>query len=90
MYTLYCNVLNNRLQSWADAAGVLNDLQNVFRKTRSTTDHIHSVCSLIENIKGNKKSTFAAFIDFKKAYDCIDRGVLWEKVSDIGVKGKCF
>ena len=37
-----------------------------------------------------KKSTFAAFIDFKKAYDCVNRNVLWKKLHDIGVNGKMF
>ena len=35
-----------------------------------------------------KKDTFASFIDFSKAYDRIDRSLLWHKLSQIGIDGK--
>ena len=35
-----------------------------------------------------KKDTFASFIDFSKAYDRIDRSLLWLKLSRIGIDGK--
>ena len=88
MYKLYCSVLNRRLTSWAEQNNKVVDEQNGFRKGRSTTDHILSLTSIIDTRKKIKKSTFCAFIDFKKAYDTIDRAVLWKRLSDIGVSGK--
>ena len=35
-----------------------------------------------------KASTYTAFIDFKKAYDTINRNLLWNKLCNIGVNGK--
>ena len=35
-------------------------------------------------------NTFATFIDFSKAYDRIDRTLLWHKLSNIGIDGKMF
>ena len=90
MYKLYCSVLNRRLTSWAEQNGKVVDEQNGFRKGRSTTDHILSLTSIIDTRKKCKKSTFCAFIDFKKAYDTFDRTLLWKRLSDIGVSGKMF
>ena len=80
MYKLYCSVLNRRLSSWAEQNDKIVDEQNGFRKSRSTTDHILSLTSIIDTRKKVKKSTFCAFVDFKKAYDTIDRNLLWKRL----------
>ena len=90
MYKLYCSVLNRQLSSWAEQNEKIVDEQNGFRKSRSTTDHFLSLTSIIDTRKKIKKSTFCAFIDFKKAYNTIDRNLLWKRLSDIGVSGKMF
>ena len=80
VYKLYCIVLNNRLSNWENEQSVIADNQNGFRKQRSTIDHISSLTSLIATRKLHNKGTFAAFIDFKKAYDSLDRGILFTKL----------
>ena len=42
---------------------------------------------MIETRKLKRKQTFVAFIDFRKAYDCIDRSLLWLKLEDLGIGG---
>jgi hypothetical protein len=42
----------------------------------------HRACNTIR--KKLRKSTFCAFIDFKKAYDAIDRNLLWGKLTSLG------
>ena len=49
-----------------------------------------SLTTLLETRRKRKLSTFCAFIDFKKAYDCISRDILWDRLSKIGVSGKLF
>ena len=61
--------------------------QNGFRKNRSTIDHAVSLTTIIETRKLRKKDTFAAFIDFKKAYDSIDRHKLFVKLASLGISG---
>ena len=90
MYKLYCSILNSRLSSWSDENHKLVDEQNGFRKGKSTTDHISSLVNIIDTRKKLKKSTFCAFIDFKKAYDTINRPMLWKRLTDIGISGKMF
>ncbi len=88
MYKVYCGVLNGRLVTWAEVNELLCDEQNGFGKNRSTVDHLSSLTSITETRKLQKKDTFTAFVDFAKAYDIIDRSLLWEKLSDMGLSSK--
>ena len=86
MYKLYCQILNHRLTAWSEANNVLCDEQNGFRPGRC--DHSSNFTNVLENRLNKKLSTFAAFIDFSKAYDRIDRELLWHKLSKIGISGR--
>lgn len=85
VYKLYCSILNDRLTYWLDCNNIINDEQNGFRKERSTIDHIGTLISIIENRKLNKLPTFTAFIDFKKAYDTVNRKLLFNKLGNLGI-----
>ena len=74
-------VLNSRLAKLETDNNISSDKQNGFRKGCSTVDHILSLSTIIETGKLHKKSTFVAFIDFKKAYDSKDRGILFAKLN---------
>lgn len=63
VYKLYRSILNNRLSKWVEKESKLADEQNGFRKIRSTTDHISSMTTLIEQRLKYRKSTSCAFID---------------------------
>ena len=88
MYKLYCSVLNTRLSLWCEENGKIVDEQNGFRKSRSTIDHVSTLTNIIDTKKKRKLSTFCAFIDFRKGYDCINRGLLWGKLEEIGIADK--
>ena len=81
MYKLYASVLNERIYAWCEENDIINDEQNGFVKGKSTIDHVSSINNIIETRKLKKQSTFLAFIDFKKAYDFINRDKLWENIS---------
>ena len=87
MYKLYSFIINDRLSKWVESNDKIVDEQNGFRKKRSTIDHLSSLTGLIDTRKKLKQSTFCAFIDFKKAYDSIDRDILWKKLEHIGLSG---
>ena len=89
MYKLYCSVLNTRISSWCEENYKITDEQNGFRKNRSTIDHVATLTDIIDTRKQKRKlSTYCAFIDFRKAYDCINRDLLWCKLEGIGITGK--
>ena len=69
----YCRMLNNRLRDWVEFNGIMNEEQNGFRPDRNCQYHIFSLTSIIENRLHRKQDTFARFIDFKKAFDSVNR-----------------
>ena len=86
-YKLFCSILNDRLQAWCNINNILAEEQNGFRSERSCMDHVNALVNMIETRKILKQNTFAAFIDFEKAYDHIDRQLLWKKLENIGLHG---
>ena len=66
---------------------MLCEEQNGFRKDRSTLEHIFTITTIAETRQKLGKDVFAAFIDFKKAYDSVIHHFLWEKLQSIGVNG---
>lgn len=88
VYKLYCSILYNRLMLWVESNVLLRDEQNGFRPGRSTIDHVGSVTNIVETRIKKKQNTYAAMIDFSKAYDKIDRELLWYKLKCMGISQK--
>ena len=65
-------MLLNRSQPYIDP--LLRPNQNGFRSGRSTMAHILALRRLIEGIKSHDLNAVIIFVDFKKAFDSIDRG----------------
>ena len=88
VYKVFCRILYGRLQHFCEMNNILEDEQHGFRAGRSTMDHISSVCALVETRKLKRKSTFAVFVDFKQAYDRINRQLMFRKLRNLGLKGE--
>ena len=85
-YKIYADILNQRLMKWLDENRLLVEQQNSFRKKRNCIEHIiYSLYTIINNRKLSRHSTFACFIDYKKAFDTVNRDMLWYKLMCIGV-----
>lgn len=85
---LFTSVLNNRLITWSDENNVITDAQFGFKSKCGTSDAIFALHTLITSSLANNKKHYYAFIDFKKAFDSVDRSTLWMKLSKIGIQGK--
>ena len=68
----------------------LSDCQNVFCLGHTTIDHLTTLTSIVECTKSQRKATYAAFIDPRKAYDKVDRQKLWYKLRAAGIKGNFY
>ncbi len=88
IYKLYCGILNSRLCVWSEANKKLVDAQNGFRKGRGCVDHLETVAEIINTRKQKKLSTFISFVDFSKAYDFVNRDMLWWKLQKLGIAPK--
>ena len=67
---------------------VISDLQNGFRPHRSCQDHILTLHNIVLNRKLKGNDTYACFVDFRKAFDSINRDLLWRKLSLYGIRGQ--
>ena len=78
-------IVANRLGDFCEEAGILPEEQCGFRPQRSTTDMVFVVRRLQE--LGRTRNTFLeiCFIDLAKAYDSVDRVLLWEVLARFGV-----
>ena len=88
VYKLLTSIINNRIVSVAEANGLYVDEQNGFRKQRSCEEHLFSLTSIIRNRKRDRKSTYVAFVDYEKAFDRVDRTLLFYKLKKLGFGGK--
>ena len=56
----------------------LPDVQVGFRKGRGIRDQIASICWIIEKAREFQKNIYFCFIDYAKAFDCVDHNKLWK------------
>ena len=66
-------ILQVRLQQ---VSRELPDVQDEFRKGRGTRDQIANIHWIIEKARGFQKNVYFCFIDFAKAFDCVDHNKL--------------
>ena len=63
----------------------LSDVQAGFRKGRGIRDQISSICWIIEKAQEFQKNIYFCFIDYAKAFDCVDHNKLWKILQEMGV-----
>ena len=69
-------ILQARLQQYVNRE--LRDFQAGFRKGRGTRDQIANICWIIEKAREFQKNIYFCFIDYAKAFDCVDHRKLWK------------
>ena len=84
---LYCMILLKRLEAYMICNNIISPNQIGFCKGYRTSDHIFLLKTLITKLLRKKKQLFVAFIDFKKAYDTVDRSKLLKALYQSGVQG---
>ena len=87
---VYSSILNRRIQKYLEQNKLLVDEQNGFRASRSCIDHIYVLVTILRNRKEQGKDTFLAFIDYKKAFDSVNRDLMFFKLASIGIYGRMY
>ena len=90
MSKLFTSCINRRLYDYVENEYVLGNEQAGFREGYSTTDHIFTLHTVIDLYINKKKRIYCAFIDYKKAFDFIDRTILWQKLIKYKINGRLF
>ena len=78
-------ILQARLQQYVNCE--LPDVQAAFRKGRGTRDQIANICWIIEKAIEFQKNIYFCFIDYAKAFDCVDHNKLWKILKEMGIPG---
>ena len=63
----------------------LPDVQAGFRKGRGIRNQIVNICWIIEKARELQKSIYFCFIDYAKAFDCVDRNKLWKILKEMRI-----
>ena len=63
----------------------LPDVQAGFRKGRGTRDQIANIHWIIEKTTESQKNIYFCFIDYDKAFDCVDHNKLWKILQEMGI-----
>ena len=75
-------ILQARLQQYVIRE--LPDVEAGFRKGRGTRDPIASIRWIMEKAREFQKNIYYCFIDYAKAFDCVDDNKLWKILKEIG------
>ena len=76
-------ILQARLQQYMNHE--LQDVQAIFRKGRGTRAQIANICWIITKTREFQKNMYFCFIDYAKAFDCMDHNKLWKILKEIGI-----
>ncbi len=63
----------------------LPDVQAGFRKGRGTRDQIANIHWIMEKAREFQKNIYFCFIDYAKAFDCVDHNKLWKILKEMGI-----
>ena len=65
----------------------LLDIQAGFRKGRGTRDQIANICWIMKKAREFQKNIYFCFIDYAKAFDCVDHNKLWKILREMKIPG---
>ena len=73
-------IIQLRLQQYG-----LSNVQASFRKGRETRDQIANICWIIKKPREFQNNIYFCFIDYAKAFDCVDHNKLWKILKEMGI-----
>ena len=76
-------ILQARLQQYVNRE--FPDVQVGFRKGRKMRDQIANICWIMEKAREFQKNIYFCFIDYAKAFDCVDHNKLWKILKEMGI-----
>ena len=76
-------ILQAKLQQYVSRE--LPDVQAGFRKGRDTRDQIANIHWIIKKAREFQKNIYFCFIDYAKAFDCVDHYKLWKLLEEMGI-----
>ena len=81
--TVMLKILQAKLQWYVNHE--IPDFQAGFRKGRGTRDQIANICWTIKKAREFQKNIYFCFMDYAKAFDCVDHNKLWKILQETGL-----
>ena len=82
---IFESIVNERLTKMVETNNLIPNFQNGFRRGRSTKDCLIRLQQEIHSAFQYKGVALTAFLDIKKAYDCVDRKILYKKIESLPI-----
>jgi len=76
-------ILQARLQQYVNCE--FPDVQTGFRKDRGTRDKTANIRWIIKKAREFQKNIYFCFVNYAKAFDCVDRHKLWKILKEMGI-----
>ena len=76
-------ILRARLRHYVNQE--LPDVQAGFKKGRGTRDQVANILWVIEKAREFQKNIYLCFINYAKAFDCVDHDKLWKALREMGI-----
>ena len=76
-------IIQKRLEPYMEQE--LSATQAGFRKSRGTRDQIAKERWIMETARENQKKSCSCFVDYSKAFDCVDHDLLWNVLLQMGI-----
>ena len=84
---MFSKLLNARLSEVVESHSLLGEVQNGFRKGRQMADNSFILDSILMKAKHLKQNTHLCYVDISKAYDTVNREILWKRLTALGFHG---
>ena len=86
---IFTSILSQRLKNWCKRNNVIGEEHAGFRSKHSTIDNIFCLQTIVQKYLRHKGGRlYATFVDFEKAFDRINRKMLWNKLNTQNVSKK--
>lgn len=80
--------IKSRIQEFVETQSMMGEEQTGFRTGYSTTNHIFNLKCIIDMYLMKRERLYVAFIDYQKAFDSVNRAILWTKLLSTNINGK--
>ncbi len=87
---VFTGIINHSIVDYCEFNNIYEDEQNGFRHKRSCEDHIYTLTSIITNRLSHNQSTYCCFIDMQKAFDWVDKDLLFYKLLKYDINGNIY
>ncbi|CAH2097703.1 unnamed protein product [Euphydryas editha] len=84
VYKVFAKVILDRISVRLDENQPVE--QAGFRKDFSTIDHIHTIKQIVQKYNEYNKNIYLAFIDYSKAFDCLEHQSVWQSLKEQGIQ----